>query len=178
MLVNKTKQTIFHPSTELYSVGENQYLSVRVAKVEDVSGILEIERNCYNGETPWNQTALLHELQFNSNAYYQIMYLKDRPIAFIGSWFVAYEAHITNLAVHPEFRNKGIATFLLKEIIRIANLKEMQLVSLEVRASNQEAQNLYKNLLFKEVGVKRKYYSSDQEDAVEMSLRLDEISNG
>lgn len=155
-----------------YAVSEETFLKVKIADVHDVDSILKIEQLCYDGQTPWNRTAILHEIRYNKNAFYIIMYTDDLPVAFIGAWYVANEAHITNVATIPSYQNKGIATYLLKEIIRVAIDETIDKVTLEVRVSNRTAQSLYRSLGFEEGRVKKGYYANDHEDALEMILKL------
>lgn len=155
-----------------YAVSEEDFLKVKIADEQDVDSILKIERLCYGGQTPWNRTAILHEIRYNKNAFYIIMYDDELPVAFIGAWYVANEAHITNVATAPAYQNKGIATYLLKEIIRVAIDEQIDKVTLEVRVSNHTARSLYRSLGFEAGRVKKGYYANDHEDALEMVLTL------
>lgn len=159
-----------------FAVSEEKFLQVKVADEHDVDSILTVERLCYNGQTPWNRTAILHEIRYNKNAFYIVMYDDDSPVAFIGAWYVSHEAHITNVATAPSYQNNGIASYLLKEIIHVAIEEQIDKVTLEVRVSNHTAQSLYRSLGFREGRVKKGYYANDHEDALEMILTLaDEI---
>lgn len=159
-----------------YPLSDERFLSSKIAREEDADSILTIERLCYNGQTPWNRSAILHEIRFNKNAFYIIVFDKEEPVAFIGSWFVTHEAHITNIATIPEFQNKGIATYLLREIIKIAEKEDITEVTLEVRVSNKTAQSLYTTMGFEKGQVKKGYYANDHEDALEMSYLIKSIS--
>lgn len=143
-----------------------------IGKDEDVETLLAIQTACYDGETPWNASALHHELKRNTNALYIIIRQFTKPVAFIGAWLVEKEAHITNIAVIPEFQQKGLATWMIEELERISTREEMGILSLEVRVSNTKAQRLYRQLGFIDGKVKRFYYSNDHEDALEMSKQL------
>lgn len=151
-----------------YSLSDEHFLKAKIADETDVDSILQIERLCYNGTTPWNRTAILHEIRYNKNAFYIVVYDEDKPVAFVGAWFVTQEAHITNIATIPAYEKKGIATYLLKEIIRLAQEEGIEKVTLEVRVSNDTAQSLYRTLGFEEGRVKKGYYARDHEDALEM----------
>lgn len=167
----KLKQTF-------YSLDENHFLNVRVANAEDVSDILTIERLCYNGKTPWNRSALMHEIQYNKNAFYMIVHDLERPVAFIGSWFMDKEAHITNIATVPAYEKNGIASFLIRQLAEIAKEEEVTVVSLECRVSNTSAQRLYRSLGFEDGRVKKGYYANDHEDALEMAMHLEKEVQG
>jgi len=155
-----------------YALSDEQFLTVKIADENDVDSILKIERLCYEGQTPWNRTAIFHEIRYNKNAFYIIMYDDEQPVAFVGTWFVAHEAHITNVATVPSYQNKGIATYLLKEIIRVASGEGIGKVTLEVRASNHTAQSLYRSLGFIDGRIKKGYYANNHEDALEMIKEL------
>lgn len=139
---------------------------------EDTGALLAIQKACYNGETPWDASALHHELKRNTNAFYIVIRQLERPVGFIGAWLVEKEAHITNVAVIPQFQQRGIAMWMIHELERISIAEGMELLSLEVRVSNKKAQRLYHKLGFKEGKVKQFYYANDHEDALEMSLDL------
>jgi [ribosomal protein S18]-alanine N-acetyltransferase len=89
-------------------------------------------------------------------------------IGFSGLWLMVDEAHITTIAMHPHFRRKGLGEFLLVSMIDIAYSIGAKWVSLEVRVSNYTAQNLYRKYGFHEAGLRHRYYSDNQEDALIM----------
>jgi ribosomal-protein-alanine N-acetyltransferase len=91
-------------------------------------------------------------------------------IGFAGLWMLAGEAHITNIAVRTKHRRRGIGEALLIGIIELAVKLEAHLITLEVRASNREAQKLYAKYGFVRVGQRRGYYTDNREDAVLMSI--------
>lgn len=86
-------------------------------------------------------------------------------VGYGGLWLMMDEAHITTLGVDPAYRGKGIGEFLLVGLIDIALALGASWLTLEVRVSNVTAQNLYKKYTFKEAGVRRKYYTDNNEDA-------------
>jgi ribosomal-protein-alanine N-acetyltransferase len=87
-------------------------------------------------------------------------------------WVIIDEAHITNLAVHPEYRGKGIGRMLLKGMIDYGIKNGIESFTLEVRESNLIAINLYSQLGFKKAGIRKGYYSDTNENALIMWLRL------
>jgi ribosomal-protein-alanine N-acetyltransferase len=96
-------------------------------------------------------------------------------IGFAGLWLMAEEAHITTIAMHPNFRRLGLGEFMLVGLIDIAYSIGARWVTLEVRVSNFSAQNLYRKYGFREAGVRNRYYSDNQEDA--LIMWTDEISS-
>jgi len=100
---------------------------------------------------------------------------EDAPIAgeqvlgFIGVWLMAGEAHVVTVAVRERCRRMGIAERLLITIIEMAMEYEQEVVTLEVRKSNDAAQELYLKYGFDRVGLRVKYYTDNNEDAVIMT---------
>ena len=89
-------------------------------------------------------------------------------VGFAGLWLMVDEAHVTTIALHPEFRGRGLGELLLLNLIDISYSIGAKWVTLEVRVSNYTAQNLYRKYGFREAGLRHRYYSDNQEDAVIM----------
>ena len=89
-------------------------------------------------------------------------------VGYAGIWVMTDEAHITTIASHPDVRGQGIGEFLLVALTHRAIEVGARWMTLEVRASNTIAQNLYRKFTFKEMGVRRRYYSDNGEDALVM----------
>ena len=89
-------------------------------------------------------------------------------IGFAGLWLMVDEAHITTIAMHPDYRRRGLGEFMLVSLIDIAYSIGAKWVTLEVRVSNYTAQNLYRKYGFREAGLRHRYYSDNQEDALIM----------
>ena len=87
-------------------------------------------------------------------------------------WHVVDEIHITNLAVHPDLRRRGFGRNLIQEVRKFAESSRAKRLLLEVRRSNFSAQNLYRELGFSPIGVRRGYYEDTSEDALVMELIL------
>ncbi len=79
---------------------------------------------------------------------------------------------MTNIAVVPDYQNRGLGYFLMNTIIKKSRQLEYTKVSLEVRVSNTRAQRIYRDLGFQDAGIKRGYYFGDHEDALDMALTL------
>ena len=94
---------------------------------------------------------------------------KQFIIGFAGIWVMADEAHLTNIAVRKRYQRQGIGELLLIAIIDLATELKASIVTLEVRASNTTAQNLYTKYGFTGVGLRRGYYTDNREDAIIMS---------
>jgi len=136
-------------------------------KIEDLEEVLDIEVLSF--PTPWSRNAFLYELLDNERAvYYVVTNSFDKAIGYIGMWVIFDEGHITNLAVHPAYRHQGVAKFLLTNFIKAAREKNVKHLTLEVRRSNSIAQDLYQKMGFVHMGVRRKYYLDNNEDALIM----------
>jgi [ribosomal protein S18]-alanine N-acetyltransferase len=90
-------------------------------------------------------------------------------VGFAGMWLMLDEAHITTIAIHPEYRSRGLGELELSALIGIAYEINAQRVTLEVRVSNSVAQSLYRKYGFMVVGTRRRYYSDNNEDAYIMT---------
>lgn len=134
-----------------------------------IPGILEIERLSFN--TPWSKEAFYQELK-NLLAFYLVALDKDKVVGYIGSWIIFDECHITNVAIHPQYRRQGIAKNLIKILKDTVKIRGVTGITLEVRLSNHSAQNLYKSLGFIECGIRKGYYTDNNEDAVIMWLKI------
>jgi len=89
-------------------------------------------------------------------------------VGYAGICVMTDEAHITTIASHPDVRGMGVGEFLLVALIHRGIEIGARWMTLEVRASNSVAQNLYRKYTFKEMGVRRRYYSDNGEDALVM----------
>lgn len=149
---------------------------VAKALFTDIPEMIEIERVVYAGQAPWDSTAFANELRREKDRLYLVIRKNDKLLAFIGSTFDERnrDAHITNIAVLPEYQSKGLGRFLLGIMIKKARKLNYKTVSLEVRVSNKSAQRLYRDLQFEQTGIKRGYYFGDHEDAADMVLYLNE----
>ncbi|MCT4487099.1 ribosomal-protein-alanine N-acetyltransferase [Levilactobacillus parabrevis] len=149
---------------------------VAKALFTDIPEMIEIERAVYAGQAPWDSTAFANELRREKDRLYLVIRKNDKLLAFIGSTFDERnrDAHITNIAVLPEYQSKGLGRFLLGIMIKKARKLNYKTVSLEVRVSNKSAQRLYRDLQFEQTGIKRGYYFGDHEDAADMVLYLSE----
>lgn len=142
-------------------------LTVSPMKIEDLEEVLDIEVLSF--ATPWSRNAFLYELLENERAVYYVVHNSmNKLIAYIGMWVIFDEGHITNLAVHPAYRHQGVGKFLLINFIKAAREKKVKHLTLEVRRSNAVAQELYQKMGFVHMGVRKKYYLDNNEDALIM----------
>lgn len=135
-------------------------------RLRDLGDIMKIEKLSFT--TPWSKQAFLSELLDNERAYYLVAKVNNRAVGYIGIWLIAGEGHVTNVAVHPDYRGRGIGNQLLTAIERLAEERGVRRLTLEVRVSNEGAQSLYRKLGYLPAGIRRRYYRDNDEDALIM----------
>lgn len=132
---------------------------------EDINGVFEVEKNCF--EDYWSKESFMKELK-NDVARYLVAKIEGKVVGYVGMWLVMDEGHITNVAVHKDYRGQKIGDLLVQELINLCKLNNIVAMTLEVRVSNVVAQNLYKKYGFKLAGIRKEYYSNNKEDAMIM----------
>jgi ribosomal-protein-alanine N-acetyltransferase len=138
---------------------------------DDLDDVVAIERVSFT--LPWSRGAFLYEMEQNRVARCWVMREDHRVVGYLCLWEIGEEIHITNVAVHPEFRRRGIARTLLCAVLDDARHRGLRVIALEVRPSNREARTLYDSLGFRAVGRRKGYYYDTGEDALVMELVLD-----
>jgi [ribosomal protein S18]-alanine N-acetyltransferase len=147
-----------------------QPIAIERMRSADLEEVLAIERASFS--MPWSRGAFLYELEQNRVARCYVVREDGRLIGYICLWEVADEVHITNVAVHPDLRRRGVARSLLSAVLDDARQRKLRLVVLEVRPSNAEALGLYESFGFRVVGRRRGYYYDTGEDALVMEASL------
>ena len=135
----------------------------------DMADVVAVERAAY--ASGWPATAFERELTQNAMARYIVLRAgaTGRIAGFGGLWLMVDEAHVVTVAVLPEERRKGYGSILVAGLLAVAIEHEMALATLEVRVSNDAARALYRDFGFYEVGMRKRYYSDNHEDAVIMT---------
>ena len=131
--------------------------------LEDVPQVHEIEMKTFH--TPWTYQSFVDEMTTNKCARYIVAEEDGKILGYAGAWLVFDEGHITNIAVDEAARGRGIGTMVTQALMQYAANMGVQYMTLEVRKSNVVAQNLYKKLHFIELGVRKRYYEDNGEDA-------------
>lgn len=134
--------------------------------IGDLEEVLEVERASF--PSPWSRQAFVRELTDNLYAHYIVARVGGRVVGYAGMWLVMGEAHVTNIAVRPEARGRGYGERLLRRLMEMAHAGEANRMTLEVRKSNVVAQNLYAKLGFTPQGIRKRYYTDSNEDAIIM----------
>ncbi|GAA0351987.1 ribosomal protein S18-alanine N-acetyltransferase [Bacillus horti] len=142
----------------------------RFMTVHDIPHVMEVENAAFT--VPWSEDAFYNELLNNHFAKYIVAVDEERIVGYCGVWLIVDEAHITNVAVHPDYQGKKIGKQLMQEIIEISKHLSAVRMTLEVRVSNHAAQRLYQSFGFEIQGVRKQYYSDNKEDAYIMWVNL------
>ena len=132
----------------------------------DVPLVLAIERRSF--PTPWSERAFVSELRDNLYADYIVARHRGRLVGYAGMWCILDEAHVTTIAVDPEYRGRGVGNRLLTALEERALRYGCRRMTLEVRVSNHVAQRLYRRHGFRPCGLRRGYYVDNGEDAIIM----------
>jgi ribosomal-protein-alanine N-acetyltransferase len=142
-------------------------VSVEPMRLEDVAVVHQIERLSFR--TPWPAYAFEQELRGNRLARYVVARAGDLVVGFAGLWLMVDEAHVTTFSVHPDWRRQGIGRQLLLGLVDLSRSIGALRMTLEVRASNEAAQALYRSFGFDVAGRRPHYYTDDGEDALVMT---------
>lgn len=134
---------------------------------KDIDDILQIEELCY-GAHHWSHDAFITELNNKISSYHTILNKENKCVGYMGIWKIMDEAHVTNLSVHPDYQNKKLAHRLLLASIDECYKEKIKYITLEVRVSNKKAIGLYEKFGFKSLGLRKKYYQDNNEDAIIM----------
>ena len=130
---------------------------------EDVRRVWELENICFR--TPWSFNSLMGELS-NDVAYYVVAVVGGLVVGYAGVWIMLDEAHMTNIAVDPDHRCRGIARGMILRLMETALRRGAERMTLEVRENNHTAQRLYASLGFACAGTRKRYYTDTGENAL------------
>ena len=130
-----------------------------------VSAVAELEKLCFSD--PWSENSVVSELK-NKLALWLVAEEEGRVSGYIGSQTCGDESDVMNVAVHPDFRRRGIAEALVNRLVEELKAIDSHSLTLEVRASNVPAISLYEKMGFSEVGRRKNYYRNPREDALIM----------
>ncbi|MCT8136586.1 ribosomal protein S18-alanine N-acetyltransferase [Anaerobacillus sp. CMMVII] len=144
--------------------------SIRYMVEADIDDVLIVENNSF--ATPWSRTAFVNEIRNNKFAHYLVVEDNGKIIGYCGVWVIVDEAHITNIAIHPLYRGQKLGEQLLVHGIELARTLGATKMTLEVRVSNHIAQRLYSKLGFQPGGIRKNYYTDNQENALVMWVGL------
>jgi [ribosomal protein S18]-alanine N-acetyltransferase len=147
-------------------------LTIKPISVDEIESIVILDRLCFGGL--WSIDSYRRELTNDNSHFLGVSIdrtLEPETAGIIGFgcfWAILDEAHITLLGVHPQYQRQGLGTLLLTALLDKARSIEMARATLEVRASNQGAIDLYERFGFQTVGRRKKYYQDTGEDGIIM----------
>ena len=136
-----------------------------------VPQIAALEEICF--ADPWSEQSIASELK-STWSYWLVALEADRVVGYVGSQSSIDEADIMNVAVHPDYRRQGIAESLINKLVCDLKTRGSHALMLEVRASNAPAIALYERFGFAVDGIRKNYYKNPTENAVLMTLSLQE----
>ncbi|WP_069997274.1 ribosomal protein S18-alanine N-acetyltransferase [Cellulosilyticum sp. I15G10I2] len=142
---------------------------IRSMLMEDIEAVYQIE--CESFSIPWSKASLEQEVN-NLSAFYCVVVLDQKIVAYAGLRIVLGEGEVTNIAVSKDYRGIGIGKILLRHLLSEAAKKLVHTITLEVRAGNEAAQNLYQSYGFRAIALRKNYYQIPTEDAIIMQLQL------
>ena len=144
--------------------------SISPMRSDDLDEVVVIERASFG--MPWSRGAFLYEIEQNRVARCWVLREGDTVVGYLCLWEIGDELHVTNIAVHPRLRRRGLARQLLGAILQDGKSRRLRSVTLEVRPTNDEARALYESFGFRVVGRRRGYYYDTGEDALIMETDL------
>ncbi|MGL4650487.1 MAG: ribosomal protein S18-alanine N-acetyltransferase [Caldilineaceae bacterium] len=166
------------------------FLRIDAMRLADVPLVARLEILCFT--SPWSETAYRHELTANPRSFYFVIRppaelsldeetsTQSQPptlpptlppiLGYGGYWLLGDEAHIVTIASHPQYRRKALGELMLLHLIGCAREGQANAVTLEVRVGNIPAKALYAKWGFAEVGLRKRYYRDNNEDALLMTL--------
>ena len=128
-----------------------------------VAQIAQIEKVCFSD--PWSEKSVASELE-NELSLWLVAEEDGQVCGYVGSQTVLGETDMMNVAVHPDFRRRGIAEALVNALVEALKAKGSHCLTLEVRASNSPARALYEKLGFSRIGTRKNYYRNPKEDGL------------
>ncbi len=158
-------------------------ITVRKMSLEDIDGVMVVDRDCFS--IPWSRESFVMGLESSLSTYVVAVDIPDVVesdtdaddsvvVGYGGFYMVLDQVEITNIAVLGKRRGQGIGKSILEALIKLAVIGGGKVVNLDVRASNEAAKVLYYSYGFKLVGSRKGYYQKPDEDALLLSLDLEE----
>lgn len=132
--------------------------------------VAELEKICFGTEA-WSEKSVASELD-NPLSFWLVADDNGRVAGYVGSQTVMDETDMMNVAVHPDYRKQGIATALIVGLVGELRKKGSHCLTLEVRASNENAISLYRKLDFQQIGLRKNYYHNPKEDALILRMEF------
>ncbi len=155
---------------DMNNTNMNESITFRLMKEQDIDDVLKVEHESFS--VPWSREAFYNEITKNQFAAYIVIEENGQVIGYSGTWVVTDEAHVTNVAILPQYRGRKLGEAMMKKLMEIASELGAKTMTLEVRVSNEVARKLYRKLGFQDGGIRKNYYTDNQEDALIMWVNL------
>lgn len=170
----RCRDEIFAAVDALQECGFFSNICIVPLELRHIKDIAKLEELCFS--EPWSEEGILEA--YRSGTKFFVAETGNKLLGYIGVKAVIDEGYITNVAVSPQYRRKGVAAALLDKIFEYAEEKRLSFVSLEVRPSNTAAVSLYQKTGFKEEGRRKDFYRLPREDALIMTKRFSYEDSG
>lgn len=152
---------------------EMKGLNARQMTLGDLDQVLKIEQGSYG--VPWSRNMFIEEIS-SSVGRQLVFHLEKNIVGYVCYWDVIDECHVLNIAVHPNYRRRGIATAILRILEVACRAQHITRILLDVGRQNHVARALYKKCGFKTVGFRKNYYTELGDDALLMDKILEETN--
>jgi ribosomal-protein-alanine N-acetyltransferase len=129
--------------------------------------ILEIEREVFT--TPWTEEMFRQEVEDLRMSRAYVALSGDTLVGYVVAWFLQEEVHLLNIAVATGYQRRGVGFRMMRYLLDLASNENKDIITLEVRESNEAAIELYKSFGFVPVGIRHQYYRDDKENALLMA---------
>ena len=149
--------------------------TIRLTKAEDLHEVWLLDVKSF--PMPWPESSFRYDFYQNDHARMWVAEANDENgdpiiIASMVAWMIIDEAHLGTIAVHPDYRGRGVGEAMMHTLIANTRQEGALKIDLEVRKSNLAAQALYRKFGFVVEGERKRYYSDNHEDALLMGLCL------
>lgn len=144
--------------------------ALTLATSDDLPRLLELERRSF--ERPWPEGAFEQELALPQAEVWLAEGEGGRAVGYVDFWIVGPEVSLLNVAVDPDVRRQGLARQLLSKLEERAREVAAEAIFLEVRRGNEGARALYAREGYEQIGIRKKYYSDNQEDAIVLAKEI------
>lgn len=151
-------------------------LAIEPLEDRHLTDVLRIERELFRA--PWSRTMFEQEVEEKWLSRSFVAVVEGSVVGYVIAWFLRGEVHVLNLAVAPSHQRRGIARRLLRHVLDFAEETKSHMITLEVRVSNEAAKQLYASMGFASIGIRRRYYRDNDEDALVMTRRLSDERQG
>lgn len=144
---------------------------IRAMDISDLERIIELEHLLFT--SAWDVSDFMYEILENQFSYNYVLIDDNQIIGYVGVWIMYEQSQITTLGIDPQYQRRGLGKQLMMEVIELALSQGCEVMSLEVRVSNNRAISLYESLGFKNQAIRKHYYQDNNEDAYLMVKELE-----